>query len=183
MRPMSLRERRLVALLILVAMIALVWLVFLFPLIDGFRARQDERADLLSQHQRNMQVAARLPVLRAEAVRQRAGAARFALPGRDAKAAAAMLRERVRRLAQRHQIVMQSVQEIEAGAGEVRVRADGTFQTEQLTAFLKDLQNQDPAMLVSSLTVVADAAFETGQAAPLGIRFEVSSAYSVPAQR
>lgn len=182
MRIDSARERRLIAILILVAVVALVWLGLLRPLFDGFSARAHQRAALREQNEQAVRVAARLPRLRAEAARLRERAGRYLLPTTDRERAVALLRERIRALAMRHQIVIKSVQEVDADAGLVRVRADGTFQIEQLTAFLKQLQDQGPVVVVSSMTVAADTAFETGHAGPLGVRIEVSSAYQLAPQ-
>lgn len=175
MKTPNAREQRLIAILILVAVIAIVWLAIVSPIADGFAARAEERRALLVQHARNETLAASLPALRSAAGRQRQDAARFAIVASNRRQAVDLLRERVRRTAQRHGIVIKSLQEVEARAGWVGVRADGASEISALTAFLSGLQNEPPYLLVDSLAVTSDAALQSDRAAPLEIRFAVSA--------
>lgn len=180
MKPTTARERRLIAVLLLVAAIALLWLGLLSPVIDGFRARSAERQALHALDARNQRLAAGLPLLRATAARQRAEAGRFVLPAATAEQAVTLLKVRLRATARRHGIVTRAVQEVEARPGWAAVRADGVFDWVQFSAFVTDLQNQVPIAPVSSLTVSAEAAMESGRAGPMEVRLEIAAPFAAP---
>ncbi|MFK9781021.1 hypothetical protein ACJEM9_24915, partial [Escherichia coli] len=67
MRALSPREARLVAVLILIALIALVQGLVIGPIISGFAARSAERADLTLRYAANDRMIAAIPRLRRQA--------------------------------------------------------------------------------------------------------------------
>ncbi|QGP80473.1 type II secretion system protein GspM [Sphingobium sp. CAP-1] len=183
MKMPSAREQRLIAVLILIAAIALVWLGIVQPILDGFAERRDARAQLLIQHARNQQIAASLPLLRAAARRQRQDAPRFALPARNADEAQERLRDLVRRTALRHEIVTKTSQSAEGKVGWAALRVTMVVELEPFMRFLTDVQNEQPLILITSTSIAANAAFQAGTAAPMEVQVEVATPYDAAAIR
>ena len=86
MTNLSDRERRLVAILILIALIALGWLAVAAPILSGFETRAAERERLALVQASNQRLIDNVAQLRRQAEAQRADRARFHLiaPSRDA---------------------------------------------------------------------------------------------------
>ncbi len=70
MNPLNPREKRIVAIGILVAVIAIAWVGIISPLAEGFMARAAERHELLNIYARNQRVLEGIPVWRAQASAQ-----------------------------------------------------------------------------------------------------------------
>ena len=183
MKTPNAREQRLIAVLILVAAVALVWLGIVQPILDGFAERREARAQLLMQHQRNQQIAASLPLLRAAARRQRADAPRFALPARNQEEATERLRDLVRRTALRHEIVTKMSQGADGKAGWASLRVTMVVGMAPFARFLADVQNEQPLILIGATSIAANAAFQAGTAAPMEVQLEISAPFDAAAIR
>lgn len=183
MKTPSLREQRLIAILILIAVVAIIWLGMVQPMIDGFAERRAERAQLLAQHQRNQQMAASLPLLRAAARRQREDAARFALPAASVDAAQDGLRDLVGRIAARNNIVIKKSQSETSRPGWSSLRINGVLRLDQLARFMADIQNEQPLILIESTSIAANAALQSGVAAPMEVQLEISAPFDASAIR
>ena len=183
MRPLNARERRFVAVGILVGLIAVVWLAILAPLIGGFLDRADEREALTDRYERNERVLAGVPIWRALAREQARTAARYALLAPTEELAAEALKERIGALAQGRPGAVRAIQEIDEGVrpGWVRVRADLELTLDQLYAGLKRLESGEPHVVVESLSIAADRAMETGQLSPMVVRIEVAAPFRAAA--
>ena len=77
MSGLSDRERRLIAVLILVALIAFGWLAVLSPIISGFETRAAERERLALVQASNQRLIDNIARLRRQAEAQKADSARF----------------------------------------------------------------------------------------------------------
>lgn len=183
MKTPNAREQRLIAVLILVAVLAIAWLGIVQPLVEGFAERREARALLLAQHRRNQQVAASLPLLRAAARRQRADAPRFALPARNGAEAIERLRDLVRAAAKRNAVVMRMSQSGADRPGWAMLRVNGVMELGHFARFVADVQNGQPIMLITSTSIAANAAFQTGTAGPMEVQLEISAPYDAAAIR
>ncbi|HXU99250.1 MAG TPA: type II secretion system protein GspM [Caulobacteraceae bacterium] len=185
MKPLAPRERRLVALGILVAVIAVIWLALVGPIIDGFSDRAAERARLTASFRRNERLIADAPIWRAAARSQQAVANRFSLPASSEGLAADALKAKVQQLAAGEGYTVAGFQDITADAapGRVRIRADAQMTLTQLCDSLRRLEAEGVYVLVNVLSISADRALKSGRAAPLDVRLELSADYRPPAGR
>lgn len=184
MAGLSLRERRLVAVGLLVAALALAWLLVAAPLIDGFAARAAARDELLLRYARNARIIAQLPSVRRAAEQQRRTQSRFILVAPTPIAAADSLKERLAATVGASGGALRSVEDL-AGTtpGQMRVRLDARLSPRQLSTVLTRLETEAPLLLFDSLTVSADQAFATSRAGPMDVRLEITAAIPAPAPR
>lgn len=177
MKPLSPRESRLVALGILVAVIAVIWLGIVDPLIDGFGERAETRQTLLETYARNQRVLAGIPLWQAQLEQQRLTANTFAIAAPTEALASEQLKSRITRMTSDVGGTLTSIQDIEDGVpnGFVRVRADMQMTLGQLYKSLERLESEEPYVVVESLSVVADRAAQTGHLGPMAVRVEVSA--------
>jgi Tfp pilus assembly protein PilO len=184
MRPLAQRERRLVALGVLLALVAVVVLGVIVPVFGGMAARALERGDLVATYQRNQRVLAGIPVWRAQAVEQKSTASKFAIIAPTQALAAEMLKQRINRMANEEGGSVQTVSEVQGDTPEgwVKVRADLQLTMAQLYKSLARLESEAPYVVVGYLSVAADRAQKSGHAAPMDVRIEVSSPVKVSQQ-
>ncbi len=185
MRPLSPRERRLVALGVLVGLVGIVWLAIIGPLVGGFASRAAEREELRATYQRNTRMMAALPVWRAVAETQRRSAPRFAMSAPSESLAGEALKERLRKLSTDEGFAITGVQDLQADAprGRVRLRADIALNLTQLCEMLRRLETEGPYVVVDYLSISADRAFASGHSAPMDVRLELSAAWRPDAGR
>jgi hypothetical protein len=178
-RPLTARERRLVAVGLLVLAVGLFWLVVIGPLVGGFIDRAQERRDLWAAHRRNERLITSLPALRATAEAQLRLGPRFAMAAPSEAAASEAFKDRLRRLATDEGFTVKAIEDVPADgpAGAVKVRADLTLTLNQLYETLRRLQSEDAYVVVDYLSVTADRSLATGRLAPLDIRLELTSAW------
>jgi hypothetical protein len=178
MSALTLRERRLVAVAILVGLVALVWLAIIAPIVEGFAAREAKRAELLRLQAQNERTIARIPALRraAEALqRQQAG---LIMPAPNGDAAGELLRER---LGAAIETVGGELRASESGAGKAgwtRAVATGLLTPDQLVAVLDRLLRERPMLVIDAVTAIADRALVTGKPDAMDVRIEASAPYS-----
>ena len=179
MRPLTARERRLVALGLLVLAIGLFWLAVIGPLVGGFIDRAHERRDLWAAHRRNERLIGSLPALRATAEAQGRLAPRFAMAAASEAAAAEAFKDRLRRLATDEAFTIKAIEDLPADglATAVKVRADLTITLPQLYETVRRLQSEDAYVVVDYLSVTADRSLASGRLAPLDVRLELTSAW------
>jgi type II secretory pathway component PulM len=95
MTRLSDREQRMIAILILVALVAFGWLAVISPIIDGFEARAAERERLALVQASNQRLIDNVARLRRQAEAQKADMARYHLIAPTPDAAAEGLKDRV----------------------------------------------------------------------------------------
>ncbi len=179
MRRLEARERRLIAVGLLVLAAALVWLAVAAPIIGGFSRRAETRRELLANYVRNRRLLGAIPAWRMQADEQRRTAAKFSIPAPGETLAAEALKERVARTvtAQGGAVQALSAQQADVAPGQVRVRADLQLTPSQLQESLRRLESEEPYVVVEHLSVAADQAFRTGRLGPMAVRLEVSALY------
>lgn len=183
MTRLSLRERRLVAVALLMALLALLLYGVLLPVVDGFAARAEARAALVDAYVRDERAIVQIASARRAAEAQRRDAARFRLAGGNATVAADRLKERVAAAVTATGGDLRSVEDIAASAGTIRVRSDARLTTAQLATLLAALQRGEPLLVFEALVVTADQSLQTGRSAPLDVRLEVSGLYPAATPR
>ncbi len=183
MTRLSLRERRLVAVALLMAVVALLLYGVVLPIVDGFQARADARTALLDGYARDERAVLQIASARRAAEAQRRDAARFRIAGGNATVAADRLKERVAAAVTASGGDLRSVEDIAAATGVVRVRADARLTTAQLAAMAAAIQRSEPLLVVETLTVTADQALQSGRAAPMDVRLEVSGLLAAASPR
>lgn len=175
MRVTSLRERRLVALLILVAVIAGFLLLVVGPIAGGFAERAERREALLRQYQLNQRLGGSVGRLSRQAARQREALRGLALMANSPAQAAAELDARLQAGIEAAGGELRSSEQISATEdGLARARATARIGLPQLVAVLARLQNQPPYATVERLSIAADQAVVSGQLEPLDVSLEVS---------
>lgn len=182
MTSLSDRERRLVAILILVALVALGWLAVVSPIITGFETRASERERLALVQASNQRLIDNVARLRRQAEAQRADMARFHVIAPTPQAAAEQLKERVSALIATAGGEVRAMQDVEAEAGRIELRIEARLGAVELTRLLERLQNAEPVLILRSLSVSAAAAPGREASAVssrnLDIRLDVAASHS-----
>jgi general secretion pathway protein M len=181
MRQLSARESRLVAIGILMAAIAVFWLLLINPVVEGFSERADTRESLLETYSRNQRILSGIPVWQEQLEEQRQSAGRYAITAPTDALAAEQLKNRLSRMTSEAGGTLTAIQDVEDGvpSGFVRVRADMQMTLGQLYKTLARLESEEPYVVVESLSVVADSALKTRHLGPMAVRMEISSAVRV----
>lgn len=174
MRSLSARERKLVAVLLLIGALALLHLIVVGPIVDGFRERADRREMLVRQYQANQRLVDSMPRLRRWAEQQRASLRDFVLNAANPAAASVALQERLQNQIEAAGGELRSVEEAAAGEGLVGARASVRMTLDQLTRLLNELQNRPPYLNVEALSVSADQALISNRLDILEVSLEVS---------
>lgn len=177
MRPLAQRERRLIALGILLGLVAVVVLGAILPLVGGMAARAIERGELRETYVHNQRVLAGIPAWRAQSVRQKATAAKYAIVAPTEALAAELLKQRISRMTNDEGGNVQTISDVQGDVPEgwVKVRADLQLTIGQLYKSLARLESEAPYVVVGYVSVAADRASKTGHAAPMDVRLEISA--------
>ena len=182
MTSLSDRERRLVALLILVAAITLAWLAVISPILAGFEARAAERERLALVQASNQRLIDNVARLRRQAEAQKTDRARFHVIAPTAEAAAEQLKDRVSTLIGEAGGEVRALQDIEAAEGRIELRIEARVGDAELARLIERLQNAEPLMVVRTLSVSAPAGLggdlAASQSRKLDIRIDVAASHS-----
>lgn len=178
MNRLSARERRLVALGLLVALLSLLWLAVIGPLLAGFEARRLERETLAARFAGGERIIATMRVSRAQARAQRRTQAIYAIEAATPALAAEALRERVVGAVRAAGGVVGVAQETQAAPGWVRVRADLQLGIDELDRALRSIEGRPPYVVVEALSVVSDRALISARADTLDVRLEVAARHA-----
>ncbi len=174
MKPLTPREHKLVALGLLAALIALVWLVMIQPVIGGFGERADRREALVVQYVQNARLVARIAVLRRAAEEQRKRGSAFAIFAPNAEQASERLKERLEASLIRTGGELRSTESVTAPQGWVRASAAAVVTNDQLVNWLGLLGSEEPYLAMESLTVAADRALNSNRPDIMDVKIEVS---------
>ncbi|HWA88826.1 MAG TPA: type II secretion system protein GspM [Rhizomicrobium sp.] len=176
MRPLEPRERKVVAVAILIAALVVVWYALINPLVVGFIDRAEERAELQTAYRKNQRVLSGIATWRDEVEEQTATQSQYAIVAPTKVLAAENLKQRLNRLANATGGSVQSVSDLPSeNENWVRVRADMQLTMSQLYKSLYRLENEAPYVVVGYVSVVADRAVQTGHLATMDVRIEVSA--------
>jgi type II secretory pathway component PulM len=180
MTGLSDRERRLIAVLILVAVIALGWLAVLSPIISGFETRAAERERLALVQASNQRLIDNIARLRCQAEAQKADSPRFHIIAATPEAAAETLKDRVSALVSAGGGEVRALQDIEAGEGRIELRIEARLGEGQLVPLLERLRNAEPLLIVTALSVAAPGAEPAAATTnrQLDVRIDVAASHS-----
>lgn len=183
MTSLSARERRLVAILLLLALIAGLWLGVLSPLLSGFAERAETRTALQQQFARNERQIAAIARLRQTIESQRESSSDYRTPGKTPSDAAENLKERLTNLVVGAGGELRAVQDASERPGWVRVWVEARLTLPQLVTTLTKVQNQAPFLEVNGVTIAADRALQSGKLDVMDVRIEVSSPIALTQSR
>lgn len=177
MKAMNARERKILAVGILVAVVLLLYALVVAPIVDGFSARSDARAQLALTYTQNERLIGATPVWRQRAGSQQKDQANFAIVAASPDAALDTIRNRVRKTFAGVGNVVSSVQALESNPGWVRAQIDGQVGLTSLTQGLRRLQTETPYLVVESVSIAAEEAANTGNIGVMNVRLEIAARY------
>ena len=183
MRPLSRREARLVALLILVAVAAVAYLAIVAPIVAGFAERAAERETLLVRYQSNARVIAAIPRQRRVAEAHNLIAASYTMTAPDAAAAGEMLRARLQTQVVSAGGEFLSGEDTTAPPRQAAIRVTMRIDWPRLLRLLASIENGLPYLTISSLAIGADDALVTGRATKLDVQLEATIPFKPAAAR
>jgi general secretion pathway protein M len=179
MANLSVRERRLIALALLVAVVASLWYGLVNPLLDGFAARAAEREQLSDDRARQLRLLGSVGVWRARAKRQQSTLDAFALRAPSAGAAADAAKQRLLAVVAAEGGTVKTLREEPGPAGMVRLRAELQLTLTQLSASLRVIENQKPYVVIEKLSITADQAVVSGRLSPMDVSIDLALPYVV----
>lgn len=181
MKPLSTRERKLVAIGLLVATFTLFWLALVRPIYGSFVANTDRRIELRQQYAQNERLIGQISGLRRAAEEQGKQQSLYALNAPNAEQAGERLKERLEASLEKAGGELRATESVDAPNGWVRARSTALVSNEQLTAWLGMLNNEQPYLAMESLTIVADRALNSGRLDLMDVKIEVSAILGKPA--
>ncbi|MGV3510859.1 MAG: type II secretion system protein GspM [Novosphingobium sp.] len=180
MRMMSQRERRLVAVGLLIAVISGVLNLLVLPLVTGFSERAAQRELLLEEYRQLDREIGYLPRLRRKAHAQEAAQRQFIMSAPSAERAGTALEDRLRAGIEAVGGEYRTIDHAAINKNLIVARATARMSLSALTQLLERLENEKPYLSVSPVTLNADAALATHKSEPLDVKLEVTIPF-VPA--
>lgn len=174
MKPLSPRERKLVAIAILIAAIFVAWSLVLDPLIGGFAKRAERRTQLQATYAANARLIAKAGRLRAIAEQQARALDGFSVAAPDQEQAAQLLAERLSAAVSAVGGQLRSADPVDARPGWARVSAAAVMTRPQWLDWMARLQSSPPWLVVESLQINADRAIDSTRAGQLEVKLDVS---------
>lgn len=181
MRPLSPRERKLVAALILVLAVSLALTLVIGPVVSGFTERAARCSALVQTFQANEKRIGSLAVLQAEAERQIGEMRVLFMAAPDADEAGESLRERIEAAAQEAGGDVKASEALPAEEGWARTALDVRLSHRQLSGLLARINSMKPALAVDGLTIIAEDALTNPKSDLLDVRLEATAPF-VPAR-
>lgn len=181
MRPLSPRERKLVAVLILVLVISAALMLVIGPVVSGFAERAARREALIQSFQANEKRIGSLSALQAEAERQVGEMPLLFMAAPDPEEAGESLRERIEAAALEAGGDVRASEALPADQGWARAALDVRMSHRQLAGLLTRLNSLKPALAVDGLTVIAEDALTNPGSDLLDVRLEATAPF-VPAR-
>jgi type II secretory pathway component PulM len=175
---LSARERKLVAVAVLLALIAIIYLGILQPLASGFGERSEERARLAEIYAGNDRLIGRIPSLVRAAQNQRANAGVYSLQALNADQAAEALKERMSLVVEKAGGELGGIEAIETRPGWVAAAIQARMTNAQLVQVLEHLRITQPYVALEALNISADRAVVSGQLDVMDVRIEASVPYT-----
>lgn len=173
-RQLSSRERRLLALLILIAFAALCYLLAIEPIVEGYSVRAARRQQLETIYRHNQKTIASVPLLRRQAEQQRKITDRFTIRAATIEDGRELLKTRLRRAIEHAGGEYREGSDGDGRTNWAKVRAKARMTLPQLTSVLAQLQNQPPWLVIDTLAISADDALVTGKSTEMDIEIEAS---------
>ena len=172
------RERRLLAILILLAVVALLYFIAVQPIMRGFSARSAQRVITTLHYQRNERVIASIPKLRRALEAQEPERRKFVLAVRDQSSAQDYLQERLRTVLAATGSDLSGAETIETLAGYAATSGSARLSYPQLLHTVQRLQEDQPYVLLDGITIVANQALVSGQLDTMDVKIDLSIPFS-----
>ena len=182
MSRLTLRERRLVAIGLLVVAFALLYWLVVAPIAAGFADRSAEREQLTADLQRNARLLDTRAFWGQQQALQRRNAARYEIPAVDAAAARDIAGRQIKAIVAAAGGAVRAIHEQAAPPGMVRLRVDVRLGLTQLPVAIKDIENESPYPIIEALAVIVDPASAAGRLAPMEVRIDLAFYHSNPAR-
>lgn len=176
-RSLSARERRLLAVLLLVAVLALLARGLVLPLLDGFSERAATRAALAERYARNARLIASAPRLARLAERQNRELAAFLIVAPTPALAGERLQERLQAIVEAAGGEFRLAETLGSEPDRVGVRVEARLTQAQLTQALLALQNDRPFLGITAVGINAADALTATTPGPMDVRIDVSIPY------
>lgn len=183
MNSLTQRERKLVAIGLLVGLIALIWYAFASPVLDGFVRRSAEREALAARFASNERLIASIPRLRKAIETRSADAKNFRIEGETLTAVTETLKEKLGAHIAASGGELRAMQDVSDQPGWARAWVEARMTLPQLISALEKIQNQPPYLAVNAVTISADRALQSGRLDLMDIRIEASSPAATPKPR
>ena len=180
MRPLSQRERRLVAVMILVALVAAVLALLVTPVVDGFAARREKRAMLAQLFNANERRIAAVGVLQKEAERQQSEMRQRFMVAADAEEANEQLRARIEAAVTSVGGDVKASEGIPGEEDGARAAIEARMPHAQLPRLLELVNQMRPAVAVDAMTIIADEALGNAKSDIIDVRLEASAPFLKP---
>jgi len=174
MRPVSARERRLVALLILMGIVAAIHFLIVAPVVAGFQSRAERLDRLALTYTHNVRTIATIPRLRRQAEAARAATASFVAVVPNVDAGREWLKERLQGAVEAAGGTFREGGDAEGRPGWARAKAAARMTLPQLAAALARLQNQPPWLVVETVSLSAGNTIVPGQSPVMDVEIEAS---------
>lgn len=173
MRVMSQRERRLVAVGLLIAVVSGLLNLSILPLVSGFSERAAKRELLLEEYRQLDREIGYLPRLRRKAHAQAAAHRQFVMSAASAELAGVALEERLRAGIEEVGGEYRIIEHAAIDKNQIVARATARMSLSSLTQLFERLQNEKPYLSISPVTLNADAALATHKSEPLDVKLEI----------
>jgi general secretion pathway protein M len=183
MTMLSPRERRLVAVALLLAALVIAWYGLVAPLAGGFADRAARRDASITSYTRDARAIGQMPRLRRQAEAQRGQSGRFEIAAVSETAASERLGYMVSSAVTGVGGELRGIEFVAAAPKSVRARLAARLTLPQLVRLLANLQNTPPLLIVESLTVAADEAAQTGRLGLMDVTVELSANIATPKSR
>jgi hypothetical protein len=181
MRSVSARERKLIAVALLLALVGLVQWLIIGPLLGGFSERAAQRSALQVQYEHASRTIATIPRLRRMAEVNRQELALFTIAASDAEKAGSLLEDRLRAAVEAKGGDLRASGHEGSDSALSKANVAARMPLDQLVKLLTQLQNQPPYLVIESLSIGADEALASQKAGPLDVKIEVSIPFVVAA--
>lgn len=182
-RSLSPRERKLIALLLLMGVIALIHIVIIQPLLNGFADRAAQREALRVEQQHFDRTLASLPRLRRLHEANSEKLRLITLQAANPDKAGMLLEDRLRVVSEAAGAELRTSNHEGSDQSIIRARATVQMPLAALVTLVERLQNQPPYLVIDRITITADEAFSSQNAGPLNARIETSIPFVAAARK
>jgi general secretion pathway protein M len=180
---LSPRERRLIAVALLLMALVIVYYGVISPIVGGFADRAAQREALTASFARDERVIDQMPRLRRQAEAQRSQSGRFEIAAIGEAAANERLGYALSSAVTAVGGELRGIEFVAAAPKSARARLAARLTLPQLVRLLANIQNQPPLLVVESLTVAADEAAQTGHLGLMDVTVELSANIATPSSR
>ncbi|UAJ09060.1 hypothetical protein [Polymorphobacter megasporae] len=174
MNQWSPRERRLVAVGILVALLVLAVFGVILPIASGFSDRADQREQLADDLDRGDRLLASRAFWLAAAARQRADRTRYAIVAPNAGAATELATERATAVIHATGGEVRTIREQPSTPDTSRLRVEARLSLTQLVAALRIFELGQFTPVIEAVSIDAGQASGAGRLAPMEVRIDLA---------